>query len=183
MRKLDYISWSAYFMSIALLSSFRSKDPKTQNGACIVGSRNKIIGIGYNGLPYGCDDNDPLYWSDHDDSEYLHSKHTYVVHAEQNAIFNSTAHDLKGATIYTTQRPCNLCAAAIIQVGIFRVVYYRQKEHHHDINKAVDRMFDSAGVEILKYEHPSLNDRLFFQGLEELVTYYAGDNDGRMPSL
>ena len=53
-KRQDYISWDEYFMGIALISSFRSKDPNTQVGACIVDKNNKIIGIGYNGFPIGC---------------------------------------------------------------------------------------------------------------------------------
>mgnify|MGYP000419240225 FL=1 len=30
------ISWDEYFMSVAKLSAYRSKDPNTQVGACIV---------------------------------------------------------------------------------------------------------------------------------------------------
>ena len=62
MKKTDYLSWHSYFMAIAILSAFRSKDRKTQNGACIVDRDNRIIGIGYNGLPRGCDDDYPAYW-------------------------------------------------------------------------------------------------------------------------
>ena len=61
MRK-DYISWDQYFMGIALLSAERSKDSETQVGSCIVNPNKRIVGIGYNGLPFGCDDK--LYpWS------------------------------------------------------------------------------------------------------------------------
>lgn len=49
-------------MSIALLSAKRSKDPKTQVGACIINNQNKIVGIGYNGFPIGCSD-DILPWN------------------------------------------------------------------------------------------------------------------------
>ncbi|MBB1488986.1 dCMP deaminase family protein [Oceanospirillum sp. D5] len=145
--KTDYLSWPTYFMSIALLSSFRSKDRKTQNGACIVTPDNKIVGIGYNGLPNGCDDKDPDFWSD-DDEDVLRSKHTYVVHAEQNAIYNSTPFDLKGTAIYATQFPCHICAQAIIQVGIKDVFYLRRKngKHHEDSFKAVAKMFNASGV-------------------------------------
>ena len=38
--------WDDYFMSIAILSSMRSKDPSTQVGACIVNQDKKIVGIG-----------------------------------------------------------------------------------------------------------------------------------------
>ena len=42
MKREDYINWDEYFMSIAVLSAMRSKDPSTQVGACIVDNNNKI---------------------------------------------------------------------------------------------------------------------------------------------
>lgn len=54
-KRRDYISWDEYFMGIAMLSAMRSKDPNSQVGACIVRD-NKILSLGYNGMPIGCDD-------------------------------------------------------------------------------------------------------------------------------
>jgi len=45
-------------MGIALLSAERSKDPNRQVGACIVNSDKKVVGVGYNSMPYGCSDNE-----------------------------------------------------------------------------------------------------------------------------
>ena len=53
-KREGYLSWDDYFMSVALLSGKRSKDPSTQVGACIVNRNNIIESIGYNGLPKGC---------------------------------------------------------------------------------------------------------------------------------
>lgn len=52
-KRKEYISWLDYFMSMALLTAQRSKDPNTQVGACIVDAENRIIGLGYNGFPSG----------------------------------------------------------------------------------------------------------------------------------
>lgn len=150
------MSWETYFMSVAHLSSFRSKDQKTQNGACIVDIDKRIIGIGYNGLPKGCSDDNPEYWLDDDNLSV--SKHTYVVHAEKNAIYNSMGRKLQGSTMYTTQLPCNICAQAIIQVGISRVIYSRKKEHHKEINKAVRNMFENAEVVLIPFDTLSSED-------------------------
>ena len=38
-------------MGVAMLSGMRSKDPNTQVGCCIVSQDNKILSMGYNGLP------------------------------------------------------------------------------------------------------------------------------------
>lgn len=133
------------FMGVALLASARSKDHRTRNGACIVTPDNRIIGVGYNGLPRGCDDADPVYWSD-DDADPLHSRHSYVVHAEINATLNCVVLPLTNATIYTTQFPCPRCAQAVIQAGIRRVIYLREKVHHASSNAAASKMFGASGV-------------------------------------
>lgn len=56
MKRQDYLKWDEYFMGIAMLSSLRSKDPNTGVGACIVGQDNRILSLGYNGMPIGCSD-------------------------------------------------------------------------------------------------------------------------------
>ncbi len=81
------ISWDQYFMAVAKLSAYRSKDPNTQVGACIVSPENKIVGVGYNGLPWGCED-DQFPWENRE-GEMYDTKYPYVVHAELNAILNS----------------------------------------------------------------------------------------------
>ena len=87
MKRSDYISWDEYFMGIALLSAQRSKDNSTQVGACIVNAENKIVSVGYNGMPTGCPDDD-MPWEREGDA--LNTKYFYVCHAELNAILNST---------------------------------------------------------------------------------------------
>jgi len=57
-KRSDYISWDQYFMGIALFSGERSKYPNTQVGACIVDKNKKVVGLGYNGLPRGLEDDD-----------------------------------------------------------------------------------------------------------------------------
>ncbi len=148
MKRLDYLSWDEYFMSIAVLSSKRSKDPSTQVGACIVDNEKKILSMGYNGMPHCCDDDEYPWGKD----EGLNSKYLYVCHAELNAILNSHSGDVKGSTVYTTLFPCNECAKAIIQSGIKEVVYYEDKYADTDGVKASKRMFDSAGVKYRAYE-------------------------------
>ena len=142
-KREDYISWDEYFMGVAMLSAMRSKDPSTQVGACIVSSDKKIVGVGYNGFPKGCCDDD-LPWER--EGEWGETKYPYVCHAELNAILNSTLANLRGATIYVALFPCNDCAKAIIQAGITKVVYLCDKYHDGDQCTASRRLFDSAGV-------------------------------------
>ena len=143
MKRDDYISWDEYFMGIAMLSAKRSKDPSTQVGACIVDGDNKVVGIGYNGFPIGCSD-DNLPWERQAENQNQ-TKYPYVVHAEANAILNSTK-DLHGARIYVDLFPCNECAKLIIQSGIKEVVFLSDKYKDSDSVKASRKMFKLSGV-------------------------------------
>ena len=142
MKREDYISWDEYFMGVALLSSMRSKDPSTTVGACIVNNKKRIVGIGYNGMPYGCDDNE-FPWER--EGEFINTKYPYVVHAEPNAILNATT-KLDNATIYVTLFPCNECAKLIIQSGIKEIVYMSDKYAGSETDIAAKKMLKSAGV-------------------------------------
>lgn len=130
-------------MGIALLSAQRSKDPNTQVGACIVDENNKIVGIGYNGFPKGCSD-DELPWARKGETAN-ETKYPYVVHAEANAILNSTK-NLTGARIYVALFPCNECAKLIIQSGIKEVLYLSDKYKDTEPVKASKKMLGMAGV-------------------------------------
>ncbi|VDP98845.1 unnamed protein product [Trichobilharzia regenti] len=122
-KRSNYLSWDEYFMSIALLSAMRSKDPSTQVGACIVNTENKIVGIGYNGMPNVC-------------------------HAELNAVLNRNEANSKGCILFSTMFPCNECAKVIIQAGIKEVVYYSDKKVGTQSNIAAKYLFEKAGVKI-----------------------------------
>ena len=145
MRK-DVLSWDQYFMGMAHLSAMRSKDPNTRVGACIVNPQKRVVGLGYNGFPYGCED-DEFPWAR--DGQFLETKYPYVVHAELNAILNSIQ-DLHGCTLYVSLFPCNECAKAIIQAGITCVVYESDKYDGTEGNIASKRMFRDAGVKLIQ---------------------------------
>ena len=142
------ISWNQYFMALALLSAQRSKDPNTKVGACIVTPENKIVGIGYNGMPIGLDDS-ILPWERSAESQ-LDTKYPYVCHAELNAILNSIK-DISGCTLYVTLYPCNECAKAIIQSGIKKLVYHTNKYPDADSTKAAELMLRLAHIEVEQY--------------------------------
>ena len=146
-KRKDYISWDEYFMGIATLSGMRSKDPNTQVGACIVSQDNKILSMGYNGLPRGCSDDEFPWNRDGEDNEYF-----YTTHSELNAILNYRGGSLDNAKLYVTLFPCNECAKAIIQAGIKTVVYDCDKYADTASVIASKRMLNAAGVRYYKYE-------------------------------
>ena len=143
MKRQDYISWDEYFMGIALLSAMRSKDNNSQVGACIVSPENKILSLGYNGMPIGCSDDD-MPWER--EGEDLDTKYMYVCHSELNAILNAGGRVLRGARLYVALFPCNECAKAIIQSGIAEILYLSDKYAGTEMNLASKRMLDAAGV-------------------------------------
>ncbi len=156
MKRLDYINWDEYFMGVAILSAKRSKDPSTQVGACIADQDNKVVSLGYNGMPRGISDDD-LPWNKGED---IDNKYLYVCHAEFNAILNTRAGaSLKGCRIYVTLFPCNECAKAVIQTGISEIIYLDDK-YHDDLNMRASRhMLTLAGVKLTPFKGKVLNPK------------------------
>jgi dCMP deaminase len=143
------INWDEYFMGIAVLSGLRSKDPATKVGACIVDKDNKVVSIGYNGMPRGLDE-DQLSWNRGED---LDSKYLYVCHAEFNAILNTRfGSALKDCKLYVTLFPCNECAKAIIQTGIKEIIYLDNKHKNEVSVRASEKLLNLAGIKITHYE-------------------------------
>jgi dCMP deaminase len=140
-KRLDYLSWDEYFMAIGLLSAERSKDPNTQVGACVANEQNKIVGVGYNGFPLGCSD-DELPWDR--TGAFLSTKYPYVCHAELNAVLNAISTDLRNCRIYVGLFPCNECTKVIIQAGIKEIIYLSDKYKDTNQVKASKRMLDMA---------------------------------------
>lgn len=101
-------------------------------GAIVV-KDDRIISIGYNGMPAGWDNNcEYTPYDDNGDPMDIKTK-PEVLHAETNAIAKlarSTESGL-GADIFITHAPCLDCAKLIYQSGINRVYYgenYRSDE-------------------------------------------------------
>lgn len=122
-------TWDIRFMRIALEVSKWSSCLKSDRhiGAVITKNR-RILTTGYNGAPSGIMTcvarNECIRKSQHIESGTQHEK-CYAIHAEQNAILQAAKLGISvdESTIYCTHQPCSLCAKAIINAGIKRVVY------------------------------------------------------------
>ncbi len=147
MKRQDYINWDEYFMGIAILSTYRSKDPNTQVGACIVNDENKILSIGYNGAPRGLDD-DNMPWER--EGNFTETKYAYVCHSELNAILNYSG-NLQGTKMYVTLFPCNECAKVIVQAGVKEIIYLSDKYKDTDSTKVSKKIFDEVGIKYHAY--------------------------------
>jgi len=125
------------YMDVAYRFSKLSSARRLQVGAIVV-KDDRIISIGYNGMPAGWDNNceDELFQQD--GSSGLVTK-PEVLHAESNAISKLAGSTESGrdATILVTHQPCMECSKLIYQSGI-KEVYYSEDYRSTD------------GVEFLK---------------------------------
>ena len=133
-------TWNDMFMQIAEVVAKRSKDPHTKVGAVIV-KDNHILGVGYNAEPRGFS---------YDFDWHSKEKYDYVIHAELNAIANSTyfGNSIAGSTIYLTLSPCSECMKLLIQYGI-STIYYKDK--YKDFEKS-ERMAKYSNIKLIKYD-------------------------------
>jgi dCMP deaminase len=139
--------WVDAFMDTAERFAQLSSAKRLQVGAVVV-KDNRIISIGYNGMPAGwtndCEKRvytltQPAEFLDEDGSSYNVVTKDEVIHAEANAIAKlaSSNDSGKGAEMFITHAPCIHCAKMIYGAGINKV-YYR------------DTYRDSLGVNFLE---------------------------------
>ena len=89
---------------------------------CVIVKNNTIIGIGYNGMPSG--------WDNNCETEENNTR-PEVLHAETNAIAKvaRSTNSTDGADMFITHAPCLDCAKLIHQSGIKNVWF---KSHYRD---------------------------------------------------
>jgi dCMP deaminase len=127
------------YMKVAETFAGLSSARRLHVGAIVV-KDDRIISIGYNGMPSGWDNNceDKIYCDDGDWSEqqlpktedlpwfrYKLVTKPEVLHAETNAIAKlaKSTESGMGATMFVTHAPCLDCAKLIYQSGINSVLY------------------------------------------------------------
>ena len=105
---------------------------------CIIVKDDRIISIGYNGMPAGWDNNceHEMKWPN-GEIRFLQTKDE-VLHAESNAIAKlaRSVESGEGASLFVTHSPCLDCAKLIYQAGVARLYFGVQYR-------------DTAGIEFL----------------------------------
>ena len=136
--------WDVRFLELAKHISSWSKDPSTQVGAVITNG-NKIISIGYNGLPSKI----PDYSIDLYNRQ---EKYKYIIHAETNAILTAST-QVSNCTLYTYPfLPCTNCASMIIQAGINRVVSILcETDSWKNRIEESKNLFSIANIDVVEY--------------------------------
>jgi len=128
------------YMKTAEVFAELSSARRLHVGAIIV-KDDRIISIGYNGMPSGWDNNceDELKWPN-GEVRLLTTK-PEVLHAETNAIAKlaKSTESGNGATLFVTHAPCLDCAKLVYQSGINSVFYrnsYRSEDGLQFLEKA-----------------------------------------------
>jgi len=118
-------------MKVAEVYAELSSAKRLHVGAIIV-KNDRIISIGYNGMPAGWDNNCEDIKIDNDGQYELRTK-PEVLHAETNAIAKlaKSSESGEGATMFVTHAPCLDCAKLVYQSGI-NSVYYQNSYRNDD---------------------------------------------------
>ena len=112
------------YMDVAQRFSELSSAKRLQVGAIVV-KDDRIISIGYNGIPSGWDNNCEDYIQLSDDTITTKTK-PEVIHAEANAIAKLARGNESGdgSTMFLTHAPCIDCAKQMYTAGV-KKIYYR----------------------------------------------------------
>jgi dCMP deaminase len=134
------------YMDVAERFAQLSSAKRLQVGAIVV-KDDRIISIGYNGMPTGWDNCcEDVIREDEVGFQVTKSK-IEVLHAESNAVAKlaKSSESGLGATIFVTHSPCIDCAKLIYQSGISNV-YYKTSYRDDDGIKFLKK----SNVEITK---------------------------------
>jgi dCMP deaminase len=132
-------------MSVAETYAKLSSAKRLQVGAVLV-KNDTIIGIGYNGMPAGWDNNCEELVHRIAEEPMLKTK-PEVIHAESNCLMKvaRSTNSTEGADMFVTHAPCIHCAKLIYQSGV-RKVYYRNTYRDSD---GIE-FLNNSGIEIEK---------------------------------
>lgn len=121
------------FMKTAKTFAELSHARRLHVGAIVV-KDDRIISIGYNGMPAGWDNNCENVIGYSQNEPVLKTK-PEVLHAETNAISKlaRSSESGDGATMFITHSPCLECAKLIYQSGITKVYYGQQYRDNQGI--------------------------------------------------
>lgn len=149
------------YMDVAHRFAELSTAKRLQVGAIVV-KDDRIISIGYNGMPSGWDNNcevEETYSrqvAPGDEWEVVHTGNLKtrpeVLHAESNAIAKlaRSSESGEGATLFVTHQPCMECAKLIYQSGI-KEVYYA---HPYRLNDGLN-FLQKSNISVTKVEKGS----------------------------
>lgn len=135
-------------MDVAERFAQLSHAQRAKVGAIIV-KDDRIISIGYNGMPTGWDNECEYKISHHDLGTTTTLTKPEVLHAEANAIAKvaQSNESSTGSVLFCTHLPCMDCAKLIHQSGIV-AVYYR--EEYQSAKGTGKEFLIKSGIEVIR---------------------------------
>jgi dCMP deaminase len=135
-------------MNAALEATKGSDDPDTQTGCAIfdVGAYNPITWDS-NRLPRGIEKTVARTTRP--------EKYNWIEHAERNAIYGRSSHELVDSILFLNWFPCADCARAIVSVGIQELVYVIKEDRLADPRygfEASKKILEAGNVKLTRYE-------------------------------
>lgn len=154
------------YMATARIFAELSHAKRLHVGAIVV-KEDRIISIGYNGMPSGWDNNceykeyfyyghsfgdsaaDYFDQTDEDGKRYRLKTRPEVLHAEMNALMKlaKSSESGDGATMFVTHAPCMDCAKGVYQAGIRRLCYGEDYRDDSGI-----RFLKQCGIDVTKVD-------------------------------
>jgi dCMP deaminase len=112
------------YMDVAQRFSELSSAKRLKVGAIVV-KDDRIISIGYNGMPSGWDNTCEEVVEVHEDGGVVTKTRPEVIHAEANAIAKLARGNESGdgSSMFLTHAPCIDCAKQVYTAGIKKVYY------------------------------------------------------------
>lgn len=140
--------WIGAFMDTAERFAQLSSAKRLKVGAVVV-KDNRIISIGYNGMPSGWDNTCEEVIEQHEDGGQVLKTRDEVIHAEANAISKlaKSGDSGNGADLFCTHAPCIHCGKIIYGAGV-KKVYFR---NHYRDDKGID-FLQKCGIEVEKVD-------------------------------
>ena len=124
-------------MDVAFGIARRSYDPRHQVGAVVVTDDNtQVLAVGYNGN----------YTGGPNEVESDTPGESGMLHAEINALLKMDYNNPKKKIMYVTLSPCRMCAKAMINAGIDRVVYDQEYRDTSGLD-----VLHEGGIEVSRF--------------------------------
>ena len=137
------------YMKVAQDFANLSHARKLRVGAIIV-KDNRIISVGYNGMPTGWDNECEQVMTEEGEYEphVWYKTRPEVIHAEMNAIAKVAAstESAQGASMFCTHTPCTECAKMIVQAGIKEV--FVGQVYESDAHRSGEDLLEESGVRV-----------------------------------
>lgn len=154
---------------------------------CLIVKHDRIISIGYNGMPSGwtnvCEEPVVLEDRGNDSNENQILQPTLktkpeVIHAEANAVGKlASSHESGlGAAAFITHKPCLSCAKLLYQAGIKEVYYNHEYAYSEGVDFLIKCGIKVEQFDVSMYEFQYMNEDIERRIVQKMYPELEGDD-------